>query len=94
MQYGDTYEEILKCLSCRYPRCTNCLEYVGSSRSPKLKRGLIFSHSRILRLYKSGLGDAEIARRLGCHRHTVYRWRLRNELPCNPSPRPKNEVLS
>ncbi len=93
MQDGDTYEEIMKCLSCRYPRCTNCLEYALSRRSPRLKQGTIFSNSRILRLYESGLGDTEIAERLGCHRHTVYRWRLRNELPPNPSPRSKKEVL-
>lgn len=40
-------------------------------------------HRHILRLYKKHLSDPEIARRIGVSVMTVWRWRLKHNLPSN-----------
>jgi len=80
-QDSDSPEMINKCLSCVRIECINCHSFTLKSMKSEL------DNEQAERLYKSGLTDLEIARRLNCHRHTVYRWRTRNEYQAIPKAR-------
>lgn len=46
-------------------------------------KGIVYDHGAMLELYRQGLSDPEIARRVGCTSCNVYKWRKSNSLPPN-----------
>ena len=46
-------------------------------------KGIIYPHGTMLELYRQGLSDPQIARKVGCTACNVYKWRKTNGLPPN-----------
>lgn len=46
-------------------------------------KGRVYDHGTMLELYRQGLSDPEIARKVGCTSCNVYKWRKANDLPPN-----------
>ena len=46
-------------------------------------KGIVFDHDAMLELYRQGLSDPEIARRVGCTASNVFKWRKTNGLEPN-----------
>ena len=46
-------------------------------------KGIIYPHGTMLELYRQGLSDPQIARKVGCTACNVYKWRKNNGLPPN-----------
>ena len=86
LQDGDTPDMISKCLNCVRSECTNCLDFAPRFQKAQGK-GIELDYGKVERLYMHGLTDLEIAHHLQCHRHTVYRWRTRNDFFANVKPR-------
>jgi DNA invertase Pin-like site-specific DNA recombinase len=59
-----------------------CEHILGCSRVGRPK-GNVFNVAKALELYKQGLCDAEVAKGIGVHRQTIYKWRRKNKLPAN-----------
>lgn len=72
----DTYEDIQRCLSCKFPRCINCLDHRGVQAQKDRKR-----MDRVQELYDKGLNDESIARLLGVSRSHVSKLRREIGLP-------------
>jgi len=59
-----------------------CDRILGCSHVGRPK-GNVFNVAKALELYKQGLCDAEVAKGIGVHRQTIYKWRRKNKLPAN-----------
>ena len=69
----DTKEQNQKCLSCKRPKCNNCVETCKGS----------INETEFLRLYNLGHSDSEIAQVLNVPRKNITSFRWRRELEPN-----------
>ena len=57
----DTYEDIQRCLSCKFPRCINCLDHRGVQAQKDRKR-----MDRVQELYDKGRVFSHAVLKPGC----------------------------
>lgn len=84
----DTYDQIQMCLSCKRPRCVNCIgsrseyhdRYLGKARIVKNKR-LNDTARNVIYLYRTASGDKEIAEALNKKVSSIANIRKKLGLP-------------
>jgi DNA-binding CsgD family transcriptional regulator len=59
-----------------------CNYILGKSNAGRPK-GSIINTKKAMELYKQGLSDSQVAKGIGVHPQTIYKWRRKNKLPAN-----------
>ena len=90
--FYDSREHIEQCLSCKRPRCTNCMREGGKGFS--LERDKI-DHDKFMEMYNAGMNDVEIGRYFGVTKKVIFYYRKERNLPSKrPYVRRKKHVKS